>query len=311
MASLSLRFPSLGLEAKAGLSTFNGSGTCIRTASDVSQGFFAVEVVDLPSSDQWEAFVVQLPDGSHRTGWSRSCAGDASEPAEWLDAVAHFKLGEEVLPAVQPSFLSLVAAFCADAQVAVSSSDAPDRQALAAELDEMKQVLAIQAMQLHAMRERLASAQSPALVAEEKTSYTGYDQVGDWAAENADRIIVLPRAISACKNAQYDNPQLLFQALDLLATTYREVRTNLLPRERLLEHATELGLNIGGSVDPSRATEDYFFRWGRRRLFLDQHLGRGNSRDPRHCLRIYFTWDQDTQMVICGSMPIHLPNSMS
>ncbi|WP_137917154.1 hypothetical protein [Hydrogenophaga sp. 2FB] len=311
LSSVHTRFPSLGCEATTGISSYQGDGVCARTASDVEHGFFAIEVIDLRSRDRWDAFIVRLPDGTHRTGWTRHCAGEVTEPSEWLEAVAHFKLGEEVQPQIQPSFLSLVAVFCSDTQIAVASSDLPERQAMAAEIDDLKQITALQAMQLHAMRVRLANA--PASVEQEqvKTVYTGYDQVGAWAAENADRIIILPRAISACKNAQYDNPELLFQALELLATTYREVRTSTLPREQLIQRATELGLSIGGSVDPARATEDYFFRWGRRRRFLDQHLGRGNSRDPRHCLRVYFTWDQDTQMVICGSMPIHLPNSMT
>ena len=53
----------------------------------------------------------------------------------------------------------------------------------------------------------------------------------------------------------------------------------------------------------------YFIRLGGRRRFLDQHLGKGSARDPRYCMRIYFCWDEDTNRVVIGHMPSHLPTS--
>lgn len=136
----------------------------------------------------------------------------------------------------------------------------------------------------------------------------------DWAAVNSDRIIVLPRAIAAAKRSEYASPELAFAALELLAGTYRQVKIGEAPRERLLQELRTLGLDIGGSVDPSRAGaegDEYFVRWRGRRRFLDQHLGKGVSRDPRFTLRVYFTWDDEDGVVVVGWLPSHLSNSLT
>jgi len=311
LASLISRYPGLECTGAPGMNAFYGAGVAVRTASDAAAGFFAVEVMDLGARDHWEAFFLQLPDGSFRTGWGRQCAGDLGEPEDWLEAVAHFRLGEAVQPHAPPEFFALAAAFSNSNGIQYASTDAPERAALAEEAQALRQTAARQAAQLRALRASLGEAAARQGDLVEATAFTRLDQVGDWAAENADRITILPRAIAECRKAHYDNPELVFEALELLAGTYREVRLSQLPRERLMEHAIELGLTIGGSVEPSNAGAGYFFAWRGKRLFLDQHLGRGNSRDPRHCLRIYYTFDEVENVVIVGSMPSHLGNSMS
>ena len=32
----------------------------------------------------------------------------------------------------------------------------------------------------------------------------------------------------------------------------------------------------------------------------------GNTRDPRRCLRIYYFWDEESQMVVIATMPAHI-----
>ena len=44
---------------------------------------------------------------------------------------------------------------------------------------------------------------------------------------------------------------------------------------------------------------------GQRKKF-DKHLTKGDGRDPRKCLRIYYFWDNETGMVVVGSLPYHL-----
>ena len=311
LASLVSHHHGLECTGASGLNTFYGDGVMVRTVADVAGELFAVEVVDLHLQDRWEAYFMQLPDYSFRSGWSRQCAGPCSEPADWLEAVAHFSLGEQVEPHLQPDFLAIAGAFSSAAGIQVATTDAPARAALAVEARMLRETTAKQAAQLRVLKSGLLDASVRQDSGPTPTAYVRLDQVGEWAAENADRIIVLPRVISECRKALYDNPGLFYQSLELLAVTYRDVRMNNQPRERLIEHATELGLSIGGSVEPSRATEEYFFRWDGRRCFLDQHLGRGNSRDPRHCLRLYFYWAESLQMVILGAGPSHLGNSMS
>jgi hypothetical protein len=69
-------------------------------------------------------------------------------------------------------------------------------------------------------------------------------------------------------------------------------------------------LDFGGS-QASCQSDDYFFNWKGRRCFLDQHIGRGVSRDSRYCFRAYFTWDEEESKVIIGWAPSHLPTRVN
>jgi hypothetical protein len=44
---------------------------------------------------------------------------------------------------------------------------------------------------------------------------------------------------------------------------------------------------------------------------LDVHLKKGTSRESRHCLRIYFFWDEDSDQVVVGHLPDHLTNDLT
>lgn len=133
-----------------------------------------------------------------------------------------------------------------------------------------------------------------------------FEDIATWADENADRVVVLSRASQAARKAVYEDPEFVFKSLDLLATTYRDVKLGLLDRMAYAKAAEALGLSMGGSVDV-QVSADYFFDWKGRRRFLDQHIGRGSSRDPRYCFRAYFTWDAEEAKVIIGWLPSHLP----
>jgi hypothetical protein len=143
------------------------------------------------------------------------------------------------------------------------------------------------------------------------TSLKNLDQ---WATLNSDHIVVMPRAISAAKRSPYENSPLVYQCLELLANDYRLTKLGQLDRNVFKDKCTELGLDVGGSVDPSRAGaagDEYFVRWGGRKRWLDQHMGNGSARDPRFTLRIYYTWSEEDSKVIVGWLPSHLNNSKS
>ena len=79
----------------------------------------------------------------------------------------------------------------------------------------------------------------------------------------------------------------------------------------------DLGLRIGRSIARQRAGEQgstYFVRWpagGEDEEFLEWHLRKGSGMDPRHCLAIYFFWDEPGQQVVVGWLPGHLENRMT
>lgn len=47
------------------------------------------------------------------------------------------------------------------------------------------------------------------------------------------------------------------------------------------------------------------------RQLLEWHLTKGNDKDERRCLRIYFFWDPEMCVVVVGHLPSHLRNRMS
>ncbi len=58
----------------------------------------------------------------------------------------------------------------------------------------------------------------------------------------------------------------------------------------------------------------YFVRWpvaGGGEEFLECHLRKGSGTDARHCLAIYFFWDQAGEQVVVGWLPGHLENRMT
>lgn len=135
-------------------------------------------------------------------------------------------------------------------------------------------------------------------------------ELADWAADNADRVIVLKRAMQAARKSIYEDEELVFRALDMLATTYRDVKLGVVDRMDYAKACEALGLEMGGSLDVG-ASDAYYFSWKGRKVFLDQHLGRGIARDPRYCFRCYFTWDAAEAKVIVGWLPSHLPTRVT
>ena len=57
--------------------------------------------------------------------------------------------------------------------------------------------------------------------------------------------------------------------------------------------------------------DEYDVIYNGRKCRLEQLIVKGNDRDPRHCLRIYFFWDDETNRVVIGSLPGHLQNRLS
>jgi hypothetical protein len=199
--------------------------------------------------------------------------------------------------------LALVPVIEVSAPVLVDESNSHWRETVEHQAEVMRQM---RVTERH-LSEELASAQGKAnaapVVAAKPRKLC---DIADWAAENADRVIVLKRAIHACKKGTYEDPELVYAALDTLATSYRDVKLGLADRMAFKVACEKLGLDYGGSIAEC-AGDEYFFDWKGHRTFMDQHVGRGVSRDPRFCFRCYFTWDAEESKVVIGWLPSHLP----
>lgn len=147
-----------------------------------------------------------------------------------------------------------------------------------------------------------------------------YDDLPEWVETHlAGRLALHPRALRGLREAAYEDVGLVARALLLLADAYRNQKLGHPGAHRVFEAGTQdLGLRIGKSIARHRAGEEgatYFVRWpaggGGGEEFLEWHLRKGSGKDARHCLAVYFFWDEAGQQVVVGWLPGHLENRMT
>lgn len=311
--------PQLSAYSADGLGSVDlEDGTCVRWAGCPAAGSLAVEATNLAAGDRWETFVVGLADGL-RTGWRR-VGVRADAPEVWEDGAVHLDLGVPVQPSREPTFLALAAAIAGSGEVRVHSSDLDERANLQAQLAHYKAVAARQAASLRELRAGSpASLEAPLAQAdpapEAQRHPRSLQDLQAWADANVDRIVILPRAIAEARKSPYQDPELVYEVLELLAETYRLVKLSKLPRHALKARCDELQVFIGGSIEPCNAggtfASDYWVQHDGRKRFLEHHIGRGVAHDQRLTLRIYYFWSAEEGRVVVGHLPGHLSNKRS
>ena len=145
-----------------------------------------------------------------------------------------------------------------------------------------------------------------------------YKEMSEWVKEHlAGRLILHPRAERALSKAEYTEVGMVYRALLILANEYRDSRMGIGTDEAFRDVLAQYGMNFSGSIDKSRAGQEgeaYYVKYpigSSQRVFLQFHIVRGNSREDRYCMRIYFFWDEDTNQVVVGWLPSHLSNRIS
>lgn len=139
---------------------------------------------------------------------------------------------------------------------------------------------------------------------------TSYRELADWAAAHlAGRVVLLPRAVRAARDGLFEDVGLVGRALLYLAGPYRTMRLkgNEASRRANETALAELGLensSVGGDLE--RFPERFRVAWRGQKRLLDMHVKKGNARDPRRCLRIYYFWDEVEQLVVVGWLPSHM-----
>lgn len=287
----------------------------------------AIQVLDKRYLQMWECAVAALPGQrtvvTARKLWQNpvvAAVAGATGVALYERLLQHLLASAPIEPATsrnEPHFMALTAAGC-NAQGLASIRD--DSNQLLNAREDAAYWRDLARTQARLLRQRPKSAAPGSFPKAEQAPEADepparqwrLDEMDEWAALNAERIVIMPRAIAAARRSPYEDRELVYQCLEMLATEYPAVKRGELPRNAFMERALALGLEVGGSVDPSRAGQygdEYFVRFGRQKLFLDQHLRKGSARDPRFALRIYYTWDEEIERVIVGWLPSHLTNS--
>jgi hypothetical protein len=139
------------------------------------------------------------------------------------------------------------------------------------------------------------------------------DQLEEWSRQNiADKVILLPRAIRAAKKSPFVEPRIVYECLWWLAQTYARSRISGMPLDEDGLHRLGVSLEKTGDAAHLRQWEEkYFYLWKGQKRFFELHLKKGSIHDDRLCMRIYFFFDEDDQMIVVGYLPGHLTNNMT
>lgn len=134
--------------------------------------------------------------------------------------------------------------------------------------------------------------------------------VGHWANERfAGRLLVHQRTMKTLRKTNYDDVEKVVALVELLAGDYVDARRSVEGAHARFQegiarlHVDDTPHDERGGPESGQSTVVV----GKRKLLLDRHLkAKGTGKRERGALRIYFTYDDETQQVVIGWMPDHL-----
>lgn len=198
-----------------------------------------------------------------------------------------------------------------DENLSLADSYANDYEKLSEEYDQQRQLIAQLKVQVASLRYQLEEATGEPT--DQNVPIDGnYIDIGDWIATYyPDKLKLLSRAARSLKTACYENTSLVFECLKLLATRYYDYRMGTISYEQFTAacKAVDPGLEERGAITDVAAGmqgDEYFVQYQGKRRKLERHLAKGNSKDRRYCLRIYFFWDDQNEIIVIGDLPHHL-----
>lgn len=139
-----------------------------------------------------------------------------------------------------------------------------------------------------------------------------FEDIPAWAETYyPDRLLILPRAKRTLKTAVYENPELIYKCLQFLAVFYYQKNLGIITQNEYMNALknVDAGLEDSNAIFTSAAGlegDEYFVNYKGHRRKIERHLGKGNSKDCRYCLRIYFFWDEEDSIIVICDMPEHL-----
>ena len=192
----------------------------------------------------------------------------------------------------------------------IANSYLGDNEQLKADNEEKSETIARLKAKIFALEDRLKSKKEDvaASIPEQPT----YEELPEWIQENfPDRVRLHSRALHSLKGAIYEDITLVYRCVELLATSYYDFRMGKIQHEEFMEicKATDAGIDERGAITDTSAGmqgDTYFVQYRGKKRKLERHLTKGNSKDQRYCMRIYFFWDDDEQIVVIGDLPRHL-----
>jgi hypothetical protein len=130
---------------------------------------------------------------------------------------------------------------------------------------------------------------------------SSWEEFANWADTNlAGRVVLTPSARRMVKAPEFEDFGLVSKCLLWLANTGRERRING-GQGSIREEVIEEGVR-----NTHCGSDEFEFDWQAAPYSADWHIKNGgNTRDPARCLRIYYSWDPNTQQIIIPHLPSH------
>lgn len=201
-----------------------------------------------------------------------------------------------------------------DELAACSDSYADDCKKAQAENDELHQT--IYDLNTQILRLRIAlQAKTGQKDGEEVPLNGSYAEMKDWVRKYyPDRLRLLPRAERSLKNACYEDIELVYKSLKLLATSYYRYCIGEIDYKTFTQDCNNVdpGLSEAPAITKVAAGmqgDTYVVQYHGKNHRLERHLRKGSNHDRKYCLRIYFFWDDIDRVVVIGDMPHHLDTS--
>lgn len=198
-----------------------------------------------------------------------------------------------------------------DENLSLAESYYQDCEVLREECEQQRQLIGQLKAQVTTLQYRLEKATGES--ADQSIPVDGnYVDIGEWITEYyPGRLRLLPRASRSLKTACYSDPSLVYKCLKLLATHYCDYRMGIISYEKFMEFCKSIdpGLEERGAITDVAAGmqgDEYYVQYQGRKRKLERHLAKGTSKDRRYCLRVYFFWDDQDQIVVIGDLPHHL-----
>jgi hypothetical protein len=150
-----------------------------------------------------------------------------------------------------------------------------------------------------------------------------YETMTAWIEEHySDRLVLSEKTKSVLKDpkrAKYHDVNMIYAAVELLATHYRDMKTGNgrgaeFHRARFEDRLKKLRLEDTPSLtvtSRTRFAEEYRVTVEGETFELDRHIKRGNSPDPTESVRIYYGWDEKRKRIVIGSLAGHKRNALT
>ena len=198
-----------------------------------------------------------------------------------------------------------------DENLSLAESYYQDSESLREECEQQRQLVGQLKAQITTLRYRLEDATGEST--DQSVPVDGnYTDIGEWITKYyPGRLKLHSRAARSLKAACYEDPPLVYECLKLLATQYYDYRMGVISYEQFMDicKTVDSGLEERGAITDAAAGmqgDEYYVQYQGKKRKLERHLAKGNSKDRRYCLRIYFFWDDQDQIVVIGDLPHHL-----